>query len=52
MRDALVALGYLQDIDLWHYTGVGHQHNEGAWAQRFPLAARALYPGRAFGGGP
>ncbi len=47
MRDVLLMRGYRQGVDLWSYTGMGQEHNEAAWAMRFPMAVRALYPGRA-----
>jgi predicted alpha/beta superfamily hydrolase len=50
MRDVLQMRGYRVGTDLFHYTGVGQEHNEAAWAARFPMAVRALYPGRALGG--
>lgn len=44
LRDALLAKGYVLQHDLLHVVGYGQQHNEAAWAARFPTALQFLFP--------
>lgn len=44
LRDGLLRLGYALEGDLRHTIGYGHQHNEAAWAARFPGAVEFLFP--------
>jgi len=40
VRDALLGNGYVLNRDLFHVIGYGQQHNEAAWANRFPNTLR------------
>lgn len=46
LRDSLLAKtpGYALEGDLRHRVGLGHQHNEAAWAARLPEALAFLFP--------
>ena len=41
LRDRLVALGYVFDVDLFHWHEPGGLHDEAAWAMRVPRALAA-----------
>lgn len=43
-RDNLMRRGQVHGIDVLHEIGFGEQHNEQAWQNRFPTAARYLLP--------
>ncbi|TWT41671.1 Endo-1,4-beta-xylanase Z precursor [Phycisphaerae bacterium RAS1] len=44
LRDVLIRKGYVIEGTLRHVVGYGHQHNEAAWAARFPQAIGFLFP--------
>lgn len=44
LRDALLRQGYVMEQSLRHVVGYGQQHNEAAWAARFPQAIGFLFP--------
>jgi len=49
LRDALAALGYRFDADLFHWVEWGHQHNEIAWRERLPRVLASLFPAGGVG---
>jgi predicted alpha/beta superfamily hydrolase len=54
LRDALIARSFEHGAwdapkrraprRLWHWLEPGHQHDEGAWRERFPRALRVMFP--------
>jgi len=44
MRDALVADGYVQGVDMYYYVAQGASHNEASWAARLDLPLTYLFP--------
>lgn len=44
LRDNLLTKGYVLNRNLLHVVGYGQQHNEAAWAARFPGALQFLFP--------
>jgi len=43
-RDALLRRGQVFNVHVYNVIGVGEQHNEQAWQNRFPGAMRYLFP--------
>jgi len=37
MRDTLLAAGYSEGVNLWHFWEPGAEHNEAAWAARIAV---------------
>ena len=46
LRDALLAKGWRENLDLKYYEAEGAEHNEGAWALRVGPMLRFLFPAR------
>jgi len=46
LRDVMAAKGWKQPRDFTYYEDIGSQHNEVAWAKRFPLILQYLFPAR------
>jgi predicted alpha/beta superfamily hydrolase len=44
LRDALVAEGWREGVDLKYFEAVGAKHNEAAWAERVEPILRFLFP--------
>jgi predicted alpha/beta superfamily hydrolase len=44
MRDAMVADGYVQGLDLYYYVAQGGSHNETSWAARLEIPLTYLFP--------
>jgi len=44
LRDALVAKGWEEGVDLRHVEAEGEAHNEAAWAKRMPAVLEFLFP--------
>lgn len=44
LRDSFLHRNWVLKRDLEHVVGYGHQHNEAAWAARFPGALKFLFP--------
>ena len=44
MRDALVARGWVEQVDLHYEEAQGHPHNEWAWSERFGRVLEYLFP--------
>ncbi len=44
LRDELVSRGWRQGVDLFYYEDDGAMHTERAWAHRFPMALKFLFP--------
>ncbi len=44
MAHTLESLGYLYDVDLFHWWEPGAQHVEAAWAERLPLFLEGVFP--------
>lgn len=44
LRNVLVEKGWQLNVDLKHYVGIGHQHNEEFWRARLPVALPFVFP--------